>query len=234
LNCQKNGKSCPGPPANYTFKNSEPRVSISAVSVTADEHPKIIGKSALLQHHKLLTVGSDQYWKHLTQLHERDAGNGSVLHKFRISHKTTPLQKRSPRRASTNSLSPPKSPFLRQPSPSHHHELARALIAATTTGNSGVCMSVFGPFIREVPSRLGHSPALDAATAVLVNAHTSLVQKKTALEIVSPQLYLRAIKNLQICLDDPHQGRSSNTLCASVLLSLVEVSAAIAPCNGTD
>jgi hypothetical protein len=85
-------------------------------------------------------------------------------------------------------------------------------------------MSVFGPFIREVPARLGHNPALDAAAAVLVNAHTSLVHKKTALEIVSPQLYLRAIKTLQTCLEDPHQGMSPNTLCASVLLSLVEVS----------
>jgi hypothetical protein len=90
-------------------------------------------------------------------------------------------------------------------------------------------MSVFGPFIREVPSRLGHNSALDAAAAVLVNAHTSLVHNKTALEIVSPQLYLRAIKTLQTCLEDPLQGMSSNTLCASVLLSLVEVSLHIMP-----
>jgi hypothetical protein len=85
-------------------------------------------------------------------------------------------------------------------------------------------MSVFGPFIREVPARLGHNAALDAAVAVLVNAHISLVQKKTALEIVSPQLYLRAIRTLQTCLEDVQQGMSSNTLCASVILSLVEVS----------
>jgi hypothetical protein len=92
-------------------------------------------------------------------------------------------------------------------------------------------MSVFGPFIREVPARLGHNPALDAAAAVLVNAHTSLVHKKTALEIVSPQLYLRAIKTLQTCLEDPHQGMSPNTLCASVLLSLVEVSKDLVKCH---
>lgn len=84
-------------------------------------------------------------------------------------------------------------------------------------------MSVFGPFIREVPSRLGHNPALDAAAAVLVDVHTSLVHRKMSLEIVNPQLYLRAIKTLQACLEDPCQGMSANTLCASVLLSLVEV-----------
>jgi hypothetical protein len=85
-------------------------------------------------------------------------------------------------------------------------------------------MSVFGPFIQDVPARLGHNSALDAAVAVLVNTHTALVQKKRALEVVSPQLYLRAIKTLQTCLDDPQQGMSSNTICASVILSLVEVS----------
>jgi hypothetical protein len=160
----------------------------------------------------------------LTQLNERYTENGSVVHKFRISHNGTTLQKRAPRRTSGLNLTPPRSPFLRQPSPSQHHELARAWIAATTTGSPGVRMSVFGPFIQDVPARLGHNSALDAAVAVLVNTHTALVQKKRALEVVSPQLYLRAIKTLQTCLDDPQQGMSSNTICASVILSLVEVS----------
>lgn len=146
------------------------------------------------------------------------------MHKFRISQKGLSIHKRSPRRSSTISLSPPRSPFLRQPSPCQHYELARALVAATTTGGAGVRMSVFGPFIQEVPSRIGHNAALDAAAAVLVSAHTSLVNKKSSTEIVNPHLYLRAIKTLQACLDDPQQGMSANTLCASVLLSLVEVS----------
>jgi hypothetical protein len=85
-------------------------------------------------------------------------------------------------------------------------------------------MSVFGPFIHEVPARIGHNAALDAAVAVLINVHTSLVYKKTANEIVSPELYIRAIKTLQTCLEDPRLGMSSDTLCASVLLGLVEVS----------
>jgi hypothetical protein len=84
-------------------------------------------------------------------------------------------------------------------------------------------MSVFGPFIQEVPARIGHNAALDAAVAVLVNVHASLIYRKTAGEIVSPELYLRAVKTLQTCLEDPEQGMSANTLCASVLLGLVEV-----------
>ncbi|KAJ4309630.1 hypothetical protein N0V94_008841 [Neodidymelliopsis sp. IMI 364377] len=83
-------------------------------------------------------------------------------------------------------------------------------------------MSVFGPFIHEVPARIGHNPALDAAVAVLIDAHTSLMHKRTSDDIVSINLYLRAIKMLQNCLEDPRQGMSTNTLCASVLLGLVE------------
>lgn len=167
----------------------------------------------------------DQQCKSLTQLNEKFAANGSVVHKFRISHKGLIPPKKSPRRSITNGLSPPRSPFPRQPSPSQDYELARALVAATTTGGAGVRMSVLGPFIQEVPSRIGHNAALDAAAAVLVNVHTSLVNKKSSTEIVSPHLYLRAIKTLQTYLEDPQQGMSANTLCASVLLSLVEVSA---------
>ncbi|KAH4915912.1 hypothetical protein HBI56_226980 [Parastagonospora nodorum] len=205
LNCQRNSKDCPGPPARHTFKDLGPRLAGTERS-TSSKH---------------LLIPAQQY-KSLTQLNEKYAKNGSVVHKFRISQENSAVQKRRPQRSVTKSLSPPKSPFLRQPSPSQHHELARALIAATTTGSVGVRMSVFGPFIREVPARLGHNAALDAAVAVLVNAHISLVQKKTALEIVSPQLYLRAIRALQTCLEDVQQGMSSNTLCASVILSLVE------------
>lgn len=96
-------------------------------------------------------------------------------------------------------------------------------------------MSVFGPFIREVPARIGHNSALDAAVAVLVNVHASLVHRKIADEIVSPELYLRAIKTLQMCLEDPQQGMSANTLCASVLLGLVEVTLfTISNLAGTD
>jgi hypothetical protein len=172
---------------------------------------------------KTLIPGSDNRDRHLTQLNEKYAENGSVVYKFRISHKGSAHQKKSSRSTSA-SLSPPKSPFLRQPSPSEHQQLARALIAATTTGGTGHRMSVFGPFIHEVPAKIGHNAALDAAVAILVNVHTSLVYKKTANEIVSPELYIRAIKTLQTCLEDPQLGMSANTLCASVLLGLVEVS----------
>jgi hypothetical protein len=148
------------------------------------------------------------------------------VYKFRIAGRHN-LQSRKPASrspsTSTASLSPSRSPLLRQPSPSQHYELSRALIATISAGSVGLRMSVFGPFIQEVPARIGHSPALDAAVAVLINAHTSLMYKKTSNDVVSINLYLRAIKTLQGCLEDCYEGMSTNTLCASVLLGLVEV-----------
>ena len=85
-------------------------------------------------------------------------------------------------------------------------------------------MSVFGPFIRDVPSRIGFNPALDSAVTCLVNAHSAMVHKRRATEIVNPELYIRAVQALQMCLDDPCRDVSSDTLCATVLLSIVEVS----------
>ena len=84
-------------------------------------------------------------------------------------------------------------------------------------------MSAFGPFIREVPSRIGHNAALDAAAACLVHAHTSMIHHKNANELVNVERYTRAVSTLQRCLDDPGQMNSPNTLCAAVLLGLVEV-----------
>ncbi|RYO11891.1 hypothetical protein AA0121_g9548 [Alternaria tenuissima] len=205
LNCQKNGKSCPGPPARHTFRDLGPRLNGGATNFAIEEKAS----------------PPDQRNRHLTQLNEKFAENGSVTHKFRISNKSSTTRRKASR-SSSISLSPPKTPFLRHPSPSQHQQLARALISATTTGSTGHRMSVFGPFIQEVPARIGHNAALDAAVAVLVNVHTSLVYKKAADEIVSPELYIRAIKTLQSCLESPQLGMSPNTLCASVLLGLVE------------
>ena len=226
LNCQKNGKCCPGPPSRHTFKDSKPARSPEGSNDSGESRPAQ-GTLICVRVYCVADSTTDHRSRRLTQLQERYTDNGSVVHKFRISH-STPSQSRRPSRsasASTASASPPASPFLRQPSPSQHHELAHALVIAMTSGSTGIRLSVFGPFIQEVPSRIGHNPALDAAVAVLVYAHKSLLQKKVANEIVNPNLYLRAIKTLQLSLEDPTQGLSTNTLCASVLLSLVEVRA---------
>jgi hypothetical protein len=172
----------------------------------------------------LLTPSQDPPDRRLTQLNEKWSESGAVTHKFRISNRAQSRSAKASHSSRSSSLSPsqsPQSPFYRQPSPSQHQELARALLDALSTGGVGHRMSVFGPFIREIPGRIGHNAALDAAVACLVHAHSALVHQRHGSEIANPQLYLRAVQTLQTCLEN--EGRSANTLCACVLLGLVEV-----------
>lgn len=232
MNCQKNGKCCPGPPARHTFKDLGPSLITGANAIQAGKSQSVTAAGvyrfgAADDQLSDADTGADSNRRYLTQVHEKINLDGSIVHKFRMSGKNTlPARRPTSRSPSTStvSLSPPRSPLLRQPSPSQHYQLSRALAATINAGSVGLQMSVFGHFIQEVPSRIGHSPALDAAVAVLINAHTSLMFKKSSNDVVSINLYLRAIKMLQCCLEDSREGMSTNTLCASVLLGLVEVS----------
>ncbi|KAF2845433.1 hypothetical protein T440DRAFT_472659 [Plenodomus tracheiphilus IPT5] len=208
LNCRKNGKTCPGPPARHTFRDSVPKLTVG----TPDE----------IRNVALEPLGPQR--QDLTRLNEKLGEDGSVMYQFRLSHQTYAQAPRNylKQRSSSKTSTHPEVPLLRQPCPSEHQRLAHALIMAITTGSAGQRMSVFGSFIHEVPARIGHNPALDAAVIVLLNVHASLVHKETAQGIVSPILYLRAITALQTCLEHCQLGRSANTLCASVLLGLVE------------
>jgi len=203
-------------------------MSSQAAVASVDELSGVLGVATSRRQQlpvPLLTPSDDPRSRRLTQLNEKWSENGAVIHKFRISNKgqsrpaKTSLSSRS---SSTSPSQSPQSPLYRQPSPSQHQELARALLESLDTGGIGHRMSVFGPFIREVPGRIGHNAALDAAVACLVHAHSALVHQRHGSEIASPQLYLRAVQTLQTCLEN--EGRSANTLCACVLLGLVEVS----------
>lgn len=195
----------------------------NAPSATAEDSSRIPRTQIPLVQNAALTHLQVQPCKRLTQLNEKWSENG-VFQKFRISNKISDTNKKASRnpRSKSGSNSPP-STVPRQPSPSQHQELSRRLVEALSTGGAGHRMSAFGPFIQEVPARIGHNAALDAAVACLVYAHSSMVHKRNTHEIANPGLYLRAVQTLQTCLEDPLEGMSSNTLCASVLLGLVEV-----------
>ncbi|KAF2640029.1 hypothetical protein P280DRAFT_490424 [Massarina eburnea CBS 473.64] len=201
INCQKNGKCCPGPPARHTFKDFEPRTnSEDSLGVVANSQNK-----------------------KLTQLNERWSDNGAVAHKFKIiQRKQRKLSRSLQSSKGTSPAQSPRSFLSRLPSLSRHQGLAQAFVEALGTGGAGHRLSVFGPFIRDIPGRIGYNTALDAAVGCLVDAHSTLVHLNVPREIVNPELYLRAVQTLQNNLEDPQQGLSSNTLCATVLLGIVE------------
>jgi hypothetical protein len=83
--------------------------------------------------------------------------------------------------------------------------------------------SNFGPFLEDIPCRLGVNESLDAATEALLTAHMAFRAPQSRSSELCLHKYSRALKALQYCLADPEKARSSETLCSALLLLLYEV-----------
>lgn len=85
--------------------------------------------------------------------------------------------------------------------------------------------SIYGGFLYEVPRYLGHSPALDAAAEALIASHTHFCSKGN--EAFSKTLllkYNKAVQALVPQLSAEDTAGDSKTLCAIMMLIIVEVS----------
>lgn len=82
----------------------------------------------------------------------------------------------------------------------------------------------FGGYLADVPRRLGMNPALDVASDALVSVHTSFCSQGHYVH--DPRVlakYSKALVVLRDALDDPDKAYSSETLCAIMLLMIVQV-----------
>jgi hypothetical protein len=81
----------------------------------------------------------------------------------------------------------------------------------------------YGVFLEDVPRRLGTNAALDASANAVVAAHSSYCSCRGP----SPDAlrkYSLALSKLKDCLDDVAKARTSETLCAVMLLLICQVS----------
>lgn len=79
----------------------------------------------------------------------------------------------------------------------------------------------YGDLIQEIPQRLGSNPALDAAAGALVNAFAALPSRRVPQNTLVK--YGSALKCLRLCLADPVQARSPETICAIYLIIICQV-----------
>ncbi|KAF1973305.1 hypothetical protein BU23DRAFT_568325 [Bimuria novae-zelandiae CBS 107.79] len=182
-----------GQPARHTFRHQGPRP----------------GNKSRAESTKRGRDSEDHQDKQLTRLNGKPAETGAIVYKFRLFQigDRSEEKNRHPRTC-CHAANPPNmllSPMGHNPSPSPHDRLAQALTKMLNVGEVGYSISAFAFFLYDVPSRIGHNEALDAAVACLIHVHSTMLYKK-----------------LQTCLEDRHEGMSSNTVCAAVLLSLVE------------
>ncbi|OAG03637.1 uncharacterized protein CC84DRAFT_1197332 [Paraphaeosphaeria sporulosa] len=212
VNCRKNGKLCPGPPSRHTFRDAGPQLDKQSTSIKTNQN----------------SAPQDQVHQktQLTHLKAIWSNTGAAVLKFRLSPTGDDQEAskghskgRSPTEHSSNlPMSIRYGPLQTSP----HHELARALIEAMETDDAGYSISDFGSFMHEVPCRIGRNAALDTAVACLLRTRSALLSKNTLDNLQTPKYYLAAVQRLQRSLEDPVEGMSSNTLCAAVILSLVE------------
>jgi hypothetical protein len=78
-------------------------------------------------------------------------------------------------------------------------------------------------YVTHVPCRLGHEVALDHAVQCVVAAFHALHSQSSSKQ-KTLSLYMCALKSLQQAIDDPERSLSAETLCATQLLCLFEVS----------
>jgi hypothetical protein len=79
-----------------------------------------------------------------------------------------------------------------------------------------------GLYLELVPQRLGTNAALDASAACLIDAHSNFCLHRDV-SVDSLVKYSRALNQLKEHLSDPVKARTSETLCAVMLLLACQV-----------
>jgi hypothetical protein len=85
-------------------------------------------------------------------------------------------------------------------------------------------LRLVGPFFEFIPARLGHNAALDDAVSCLCAIYCGAPSTPYNFHKEIYQSYVRALSSLRGCLSDTSLRMESETLCASILLQICEVS----------
>lgn len=84
----------------------------------------------------------------------------------------------------------------------------------------GYDVHCYGPVMKELPRRLGHHAALDAAVVAFTAAITSIPAETVSSECL--RKYIMALNTLQKTLDVPSTAYTPDTLCAIYLLTICQ------------
>lgn len=96
-----------------------------------------------------------------------------------------------------------------------------AIVSVLQISDPRYDLLAFGPFIDEIPSRLGTHAALDASADALASAFSCVHTKR-----ITPQSlakYARALRSVQDSLQSPGTAYSEQTLCAIYFIMLCQV-----------
>lgn len=81
-----------------------------------------------------------------------------------------------------------------------------------------------GAFYSAIPSRMGRNLALDAAVSCVCRIYLDIVRNGSQFSGSTFRQYAKSLNALRSCVEDPYIQSESETICASILLQLCEVS----------
>lgn len=81
----------------------------------------------------------------------------------------------------------------------------------------------FGGFLQDIPSRLGHNEALDAASDALTTAYARYCGEDSLAATKTFTKYVYAIESLSKCLRNPATAHAPETLAAIMLILIYQV-----------
>ncbi|CAI7643341.1 unnamed protein product [Penicillium glandicola] len=99
--------------------------------------------------------------------------------------------------------------------------MAAAFVAAFQVTDVRYAVSYYGPFLRDIPRRLGNSTVLDSAVRALSTAYPFLHTGSYPPNVLV--LYGQSLRALRECLNNPVEARTPNTLCAVYLITICQL-----------
>lgn len=85
-------------------------------------------------------------------------------------------------------------------------------------------LQALGSFFPAIPARLGQNRALDAAIACLCSIYIDCLNSGSTPSRTTINGYVTSLDALQTCVKDPTLRPQSETMCASIIVQMCEVS----------
>lgn len=155
-------------------------------------------------------------------------GHGQQRFKFVPQHQTTGLDVAHRHASNSKSIRQEERSLILHPARNPSNGLTKLTSAFVHSLDQEVDIRFqlawnFGFYLTDIPRRLGRSAALDAATNALVAAHSGFCAGDLASNPSVWGKYSQALTMLRHDLDDVTKARSSESLCAVMLLSVVQL-----------
>lgn len=99
--------------------------------------------------------------------------------------------------------------------------VAGGLVSALGVTDIRYELNIYGDFLKDIPRRLGRNAALDSSVAALTTSFEAVHTGRQTPEVF--EKYAKALHSLRLCLDDPIEAQSPETLCAIWMVVICQV-----------